>query len=119
MFVDDGMNDYSFVDTFSKMVVDSVADADLRKASFKALLHILFSEWNTTPPSPPYDFEDNSPSTSPFILSKPPNRPAQTSNEAENESSLSANTRVDLTNNSPIISWSFYSVISILLLIVL
>jgi hypothetical protein len=74
LFVDSGFVDFTFVDEFSTMVVKSLEDADLRRSTFKALLHILFSELNPIPPSsagfdevtiPPYDFEAYNPSSSP------------------------------------------------------
>ena len=44
LFVDNGMTDYSFVDEFSNIVLDSTRDGPLRKANFKQILEILFSE---------------------------------------------------------------------------
>lgn len=79
MFVDNGMNDFSFVDEFSTMVVKSPYDADLRKSTFKELLHILFSELKPSIPSssteiqelaiPPDEFETGMPSRSPVGIS--------------------------------------------------
>ncbi len=44
LFVDGGMTDYSFVDEFSDMVVGSLYDTQLRKANFKRILQILFTQ---------------------------------------------------------------------------
>lgn len=127
------MNDFSFIDDFSTMVVKSSVDIDLRKSTFKELIHILFSELNPKPPSstvgiqeitiPPYDFE--SPSFSPNftpgdstldigtqapienIVSPAPvvSPQSEPAQEfSEPELSLPANTRVDLTNSSSTIS---------------
>eukprot|EP00804_Cyclotella_cryptica_P017910 CCRYP_001289-RA/>CCRYP_001289-RA protein AED:0.06 eAED:0.06 QI:88/1/1/1/1/1/6/58/1097 len=70
MFVDGGMNDYSFIDEFSDIVLNSSDDAELRKTTFKSLLRILFSELHSNPPMstidgittvPPYNLETFSP----------------------------------------------------------
>ena len=112
------MVDFTFVDEFSEMVVKSPVDADLRRSTFKALLHILFSELNLNSPSsvavPPDDFETASPSSGPVYspyahdFSPTNTQPAGTLQPHESvqkpnnpggiESSLSANTRVELTN---------------------
>jgi hypothetical protein len=125
-FVDNGMVDFSFIDDFSTMVVKSPDDADLRKATFKELIHILFSELkpNTgsqeiTIPPLPVDFETGNPSKSPAFT--PAFQKVDTSSPTENAISpapiaspeaadtnnpnipdlaLPANTRVDLTNTS-------------------
>jgi hypothetical protein len=125
-FVDNGMVDFSFIDDFSTMVVKSPDDADLRKATFKELLLILFSELKpnqgsqeTTIPLLPADFETNNPSKSPAYtsvlqeidtssptenaISPAPIAPPEAA-DAENPNTpdlaLPANTRVDLTNKS-------------------
>jgi len=49
LFVDDGMTDDSFVDEFSDIVLDSSRDGPLRKANFKLILEILFSEDQASP----------------------------------------------------------------------
>lgn len=115
------MVDFTFVDEFSEMVVKSPVDADLRRSTFKALLHILFSELNLNSPSsvavPPDDFETASPSSGPVYSpyahdfsptnTQPPTtagtlQPHESVQKPNNpggiESSLSANTRVELTN---------------------
>lgn len=43
-FVDDGMTDDSFVDGFSDIIIDSSRDGPLRKAKFKQILEIMFTE---------------------------------------------------------------------------
>mmetsp|Transcript_949 Transcript_949/g.2041 ORF Transcript_949/g.2041 Transcript_949/m.2041 type:complete len:1224 (-) Transcript_949:127-3798(-) len=51
IFVDSGMKDDSFVDQFSKIVVDSSRDADERKANFKRILEIFMTDAPTQNPT--------------------------------------------------------------------
>ena len=128
-FVDGGMLDFTFVDKFSEMVVKSSIDAGLRRSTFKALLHILFSDVKLNQPSPvtisSYDIATASPSSdpidspysngflstntwsptetrtlSPQIILQPPESVQEQNIQDGIETSLPANTRVDLTNSA-------------------
>lgn len=129
MFVDDGMRDFSFVDQISDMVVNSPDDAHLRKAIFRALLHILFDATNPPNPNvgsqaviiPPNNYDTSNPtsppvyqlgeSNPPFIATQTPIesivspapavlKPLQQSEESQGDSIESSLSRVNLPKNT-------------------